>query len=617
MRLHQCTLSLAFLVPVIRAYDYVVIGGGTAGLTIAGRLSEDPSISVAVIEAGPNAEDLPEVFVPGLIGTGQSFSTLDWSYPTVPQKNLNGRNLTVNAGKALGGSTVINSMIFSRAEKEQYDVWSQLNNVDEWGWDDLLPFFKKSEVFTPPNDFQVQTGGVRFEPSVHGFNGSVKVGFPNFFFIQSTLWRQASENLGFPLSPDLTNGSPHAVGVAPNSLDAANNTRCSAACAYYTPVASRPNLTVLLNATVSRIIWANTTDYGKLTASAVEFFQGNKSLTVSVEREAIVTAGTIGSPKILELSGVGNRTILSAAGIETVLDLPSVGENLADHVHSWANSFTTLTLTKDQLNLNATFAAEQRELWFKNRTGLLSAAPRSLGIAAPNDVFNTSKLQSLLKQARDSVKQTAIQFSNGNTKLAKGIQAQLEIALDLYEQGKELPLEMNLEPGYSGPTPFASRPKRTFTTINSVLYAPLSRGRSHIASSDPFALPNVDPNYWGHPVDVAAQVGGIKLARRMLRTPPLDSIFNGEFEPGEQFQTDEEIEGWLRGVVASDNHEVGTASMLPEELGGVVDTCLKVYGISNVRVADASIIPFPISSHMSSTVYAIGEKAADVIKNNA
>jgi hypothetical protein len=162
-----------------------------------------------------------------------------------------------------------------------------------------------------------------------------------------------------------------------------------------------------------------------------------------------------------------------------------------------------------------------------------------------------------------------------------------------------------LEPGYSGPTAFGIRPNRTYTTINSVLYArssflplsaanytdsrffnpALSRGRTHIASSDPSVPPSVDPNYWGHPIDVAAQVGGIKLARRMLRAPPMDSIFEAEFEPGVQFQTDDEIEGWLRGVVASDNHEVGTLSMLPEELGGVVDTSLKVYGTSNVRVA--------------------------------
>lgn len=136
-----------------------------------------------------------------------------------------------------------------------------------------------------------------------------------------------------------------------------------------------------------------------------------------------------------------------------------------------------------------------------------------------------------------------------------------------------------------GPTPFGSRPRRTYTAVNSVLYAPLSRGRSHIVSSDPSTPPNIDPNYWGHPVDIAAQVGGIKLARRMLRTHPMDSIFDGEFEPGVQFQTDEELEGWLRGVIGSANHEVGTASMLPEELGGVVDTSLKVYGTNNIRVA--------------------------------
>ncbi|KAF8591679.1 GMC oxidoreductase [Ramaria rubella] len=614
----KCAISIGLLVTAVQAYDYIIIGGGTGGLTVANRLSEDPSVSVAVIEAGPNAEDLPEVFIPGLAGTGEAATTLDWSYLTVPQIHLNERTLTVNAGKALGGSTIINSMIFSRAEKEQYDVWCRLNNDSRWGWNGLLPFFKKSEIFTPPNTFQIQTGGVRFDPLVHGFEGKVQVGFPNFFFIQSTLWRNASIKLGFPVSPDLANGQPHAVGVSPNSLNAANNTRCSAACAYFTPIASRPNLAVFLNATVSRIIWENRTNSigGNLTASAVEYIQGGKTLTIPVKCEVVIAAGTIGSPKVLELSGVGNPSVLSAAGVKPVLDLPSVGENLADHVHSWANAFTTLTLTKDQLKLNATFAAEQQALWFQNRTGLLSAAPRSLGIAAPSDIFNATHLRSLLSSARSNLTQTAFQYSNGQPKLAKGIKAQLEMALDLYERGKELPLEMNLEPGYSGPTPFGVRPNRTYTTINSVLYAPLSRGRSHIASSDPFTPPNVDPNYWGHPFDIAAQVGGIKLARKMLRTPPMDSIFDGEFEPGVQFQTDEEIQGWLRGVVASDNHEVGTVSMMPEELGGVVDTSLKVYGTANVRVSDASIIPFPVSSHMSSTVYAIGEKAADFIKNS-
>lgn len=172
------------------------------------------------------------------------------------------------------------------------------------------------------------------------------------------------------------------------------------------------------------------------------------------------------------------------------------------------------------------------------------------------------------------------------------------------------------EPGYSGPTPFNARPARNYTAINSVLYAPLSRGRTHISSSNYTIPPLVDPAYWAHPLDVAAQVGGIKLARKMLVAPPLGNIYQGEFEPGADKITDSQIEEWLRGVVASDNHEVGTMAMLPKDLGGVVDTALKVYGLENVRVAgepifmegaahilmclDASIIPFPISAHLVS-----------------
>lgn len=568
---------------------------------------------MAVIEAGFNAEDLPEVFIPGMIGNGISFTTLDWSYPTIPQKNLNGRTVKVNAGKALGGSTVINSMVFPRAEKEQYDVWAKLNNDTQWGWDGLLPFFKGSEKFHPPNEFQTKVGGVRFDQSVHGFGGRVKVGFPNFFFNQSTLWKEASMKLGFPASPDLANGDPHAVGVAPNSIDATNNTRCSAACAYYTPYAGRPNLHVFLNSTVTRILWSNTSLVKGL-AAGIEYINNNQTHQITVEKEVILAAGTIGSPKVLELSGVGNATILKSAGVEPYISLPTVGENFADHVHSWANAFTNLTLTKDQLLLNSTFQAEQEALWFKNRTGLYSAVPRSLGIAAPSDIFNASTIKSLVAQARLTQNATAVEFSNGNPDLAEGIAMQLSMALDLYQEDKELLLEMNLEPGYSGPTPFASRPRRTFTTVNNVLYAPLSRGRTHITSNDPSAFPAVDPAYWSHPLDMAAHVAGIKLARKMLTTPPMDSIYQGEFEPGADKQTDEAIAEWLRGVVGSDNHETGSLSMLPKELGGVVDTSLRVYGLSNVRVADASIIPFPVSAHLSSTVYAIGEKAANLIQ---
>ncbi|THU81535.1 hypothetical protein K435DRAFT_936206 [Dendrothele bispora CBS 962.96] len=534
-------------------------------------------------------------------------------------ENLNNRTLTVNAGKALGGSTIINSMIFltlfsqPRAEKAQYDAWGTLNNDSSWTWDALLPFFKKSEIFTPPNEFQ-RDNGATFVRDVHGFNeseGRVKVGFPNFFFPQSTLWRQTSMGLGFPASPDLANGSPHAVGVAPDSLDAANNTRCSAACAYFTPFAEQPNFTVLTNVTVTRIIWtASAQNDSTLTASGVEYIDSlNQTSRAILSRkgEVIVSAGTIGSPKILELSGVGNSTILQAAGISPALDLPTVGENLADHVHSWANAFTNISLTKDALLLNTDFAQQQLDLWFKNRTGLYSAAPRSLGIAAPSDVFEESEFNRLLNQSEESLSRFASEFSNGNPQLAKGIESQYRIALSLYRQNENLPLEMNLEPGYSGPTAFADRPARNYTAINSVLYSPLSRGRTHISSSSPLAAPVVDPAYWAHPLDVAIQVAGIKLARKMLQSSPLSSTYEGEFEPGTDKETDAEIEEWLRGVVASDNHEVGSLAMLPKDMGGVVDTELLVYGTSNVRVVVIKCLHDWRKSRF---------KAADIIKRN-
>ncbi|KAF9257920.1 alcohol oxidase [Marasmius fiardii PR-910] len=616
-------LPFAFLllsrVYIAFGYDYVVIGGGAGGLTVASRLAEDTSTSVLVLEAGPNAEHLPEVFVPGLIATGQSFTTLNWQYKTIPQAHLNGRVITVNAGKALGGSTVINAMIFPRAQKEQYDAWGTLNNDDSWTWDALLPFFKKSEIMTPPNQYQT-ANGVKYLPEYHGLDpesGRVKVGFPNYFFPQSALWRDTAVGLGFPSSPDLANGEPNAVGVAPNSLDAANNTRCSAACAYYTPFTSRANFKVITNATVSRILWS---DKGgsSLIASGVEYYLDGQTnpLVVNVSREVIVSAGTIGSPKVLELSGVGNSTILKAAGVSPVLEHPTVGENLADHIHSWANAFTNISINKDVLQQNPEFAQQQLDLWYKNRTGFYSVAPRSLGVAAPSNIFTQSELNTLIQEAQANLTRFAGEFSNGNAGLAKGIEAQHKIALELYRKDKSGPVEVNVEPGYSGPTPADIRPRRNYTTVNAVFYAPLSRGRTHIGSSDRLAPPLVDPAYWSHPLDVASHVAGIKLARKMLASPPLSSIYAGEFEPGDN-KTDGDIEAWMRSVVVSGVHETGTLAMLPQELGGVVDTSLKVYGTENVRVVDASIIPFPISTHPSSTVYMIGERAADIIKADA
>ncbi|KZV86724.1 alcohol oxidase [Exidia glandulosa HHB12029] len=599
------------------AYDYVIIGGGTAGLTVADRLTEDPHVKVAVLEAGQNAENFQEVVIPGLIFTGQSIGgVLDWQYTTVPQANFNGRQLLIHAGKALGGSSVTNALIFHRAQKEQYDAWGSLNNDPSWNFNGLLPYFKKSEHVYKPNKYQSETGAILNLP-FRGTKGPVQVGYGNFEYPQSNLWRTVAAKLGFVRGTDGTDGETNNVVVTTDSIDPRNNTRCSSACAHYTPFFKRPNFTVMTNVTVTRILWKDTAKGKDAVADGVEYIdlQG-KVHTVSVNHEVIVSAGTLGSPKVLELSGVGNSTILKAAGVKTVVSLPSVGENLSDHVHSWANAFAVnVTYTADILAANPTFFNEQLEIWKRNRTGLLSNAPASLTLTSPTDVFTRQALSPLLSSAQSKLTFYANQFSNGNAALAKGIIAQHTASLKMWSSNTERLSEINFQPGYLGPTPQDQRPQgANFSTVNAAFDAPLSRGRVHITSSNVSVPPAVDPAYWSHPLDVAAHVKSVQLARKFLTTPPMNTIYGGEFEPGLDKKTDADVEAWLRSVAASDFHPMGSNVMLPKELGGVVDTQLRVYGTRNVRVVDASIFPLPISAHPQASVYAVAEKAADMIK---
>ncbi|KXN82647.1 Alcohol dehydrogenase [acceptor] [Leucoagaricus sp. SymC.cos] len=614
---------------VLCVYDYVIIGGGNGGLVVASRLSEDPDVNVLVLEAGAEVENLREVYIPGMIGAGQAFTSLNWAYQTVPQDNMNRRNMVVFAGKALGGSTIINSMIMTRATRAQYDAIGAINNSTSWTWDELLPSFKRSEVFTPPDPSQTAHGAsydksVRGSPfSTHPNHGQVKVGFPNFFFPQSEMFAKAlidkdHGGLGFQRALDLCDGDIRGrVGVSSDSLDVANNARCSAVCGYVTPfVNQRPNLQIITHAMVSKIEWANEmTMDGQLVARRVEYYLDGEDapryadVNADSGGEVVLAAGTIGTPKVMELSGVGNSSLLKSVGVDVKLDLPSVGENFGDHIHTWTSALTNASITKDVLRSNESFRKEQVTLWEESRTGLYSAAPRTIGLAAASDLLSTDHIKQLLNDARRDLDKYASQFANGNEALQNGIKAQHQSALDLYDQDEQIPVELNFEPGYAGPTPLEQRGGKNFSTINAILYSPLSRGRTHITSTNHSIPPLVDPAYWSHPIDVTMLTAGYRVARKALRTPPLDSIFVEEFEPGLSVSnSDEELQSYLRHSAGSDSHEIGTMAMMPRSLGGVVDTQLKVYGLRNVRVADASIIPMPISAHLASTVYMIGEK---------
>ena len=211
---------------------------------------------------------------------------------------------------------------------------------------------------------------------------------------------------------------------------------------------------------------------------------------------------------------------------------------------------------------------------------MLSCVPRYLGLAAASDLYGQSQLASVIHDAKINLRHYSKLFSNGNEQLQKGIETQYKLLLDLWGKDRAAPLEINIEPGYSGPTPFTQRPQVKFTSMNAVLFSPLSRGRTHINSTDPFQATALDPAYYAHPLDFETHVKGIELSRTILRTPPLDSIYEGEYEPGNA----KDVKTWAREVAASDNHVVGSLAMMPKELGGVVDTKMRIYGIENVRV---------------------------------
>ena len=217
---------------------------------------------------------------------------------------------------------------------------------------------------------------------------------------------------------------------------------------------------------------------------------------------------------------------------------------------------------------------------------MLSSVPRSLGLAAASALYGQSQLTSVIHDAKINLQHYSKLFSNGNEQLQKGIEAQHKLLLDLWERDQAAPLEINIEPGYSGPTPFTKRPRVKFTSMNAVLFGPLSRGRTHINSTDPFQATVLDPAYYAHPLDFETHVKGIELSRKILRTPPLDSIYEGEYEPGNA----KDVKTWAREVAASDNHIVGSLAMMPKELGGVVDTRMKIYGMENVRVVGTFVV---------------------------
>ncbi|ORY62124.1 uncharacterized protein BCR38DRAFT_517400 [Pseudomassariella vexata] len=572
-------------------YDYIVVGGGTAGAAIATLLSQGlPKHSILLIEAGPSALSDDKINIPGLKGSTLA-GRYDWNFTTTAQAGANDRVISVNRGKVLGGSSALNLMTWDRASAPEYDAWETLGNPG-WNWESMIAAMQKAETFTMLNADDYDTEGVGFSGPV---NSVVNREIPE----HQKFWVPAVENFtDGQVEHNLNSlgGNPLGVMNQPSNIDAKSWVRSYSANAYLPGAGS--NLVVLTDTRVAKV---NMDNGSPKTITGVTLQNGT---VFSACKEVILSAGSIQSPGLLELSGIGNSSLLTAAGINPIIDLPGVGENLQDHVRFQASfQLKPEYRSFDILRYNTTFAAEQMAL-------SKSGQPSLYDYTGSGYTFMNWR-QAIGDEGWTNMQNFAAQALANES---SGAQA----AKLAYLSVPAVPqLESIFSDGYTGvkgyPAPTSPLYGQGFFTLISVVMQPLSRGDVHITSSNVSSQPLINPNYLSNEHDLQAAVHAAQMSRQLASAEPLRSAWVAEYEPGSEVQTDEQWRDYVKNSVLSIFHPVGTCAMLPEAYGGVVDPKLKVYGTNNLRVVDASIMPVLLSAHIQTAVYGIAERAAEFI----
>ncbi|KZT00887.1 GMC oxidoreductase [Laetiporus sulphureus 93-53] len=564
------------------AYDFIIVGGGTAGNVLAHRLSEDPSHSVLVIEAGvSNLENIKDQ-VPFLSGELSPNTSIAWNQTTTPQSGLLNRTVNYPHGFVLGGSSSINHMVWTRGSVDDYDRYARVSKDDGWSWNNMFPYMEKSEALVPPNTRR-KTGG-QVNPAVHGWHGPVEISLPasSSIFDEPVLSSGFELSHLFPYNIDMNSGYPMGLGWAVGSVSA-DRKRTSSATSYLWPAMNRSNLDVLIDTRVTRLLAAGITD-GMLSFTKVETAQSASSNRVVFEarKEVILSAGSINTPQILLLSGIGDADYLRSLNIQPLVDLKDVGRNLMDQtslVNAWyVNSNIT---TWDEAYRNETLANELFEQWETTGTGLY-------GEDAATQIA-WSRLSSKLISSHD-LKDPSAGIASPH-------------------------LEFIFNNGYFPSITFAEDQTGNYFSIVTNVVSPASRGSITLASNDPFAYPLVDAGLLVEPFDIFALVHGIKLAKKFLEAPAFAGYIKSAARGLADANTDEELEEYARSNADSGFHPVGSAVMAPYNSNdGVVRPDLRVKRVSGLRVVDASVLPYVPAAHMQACIYAVAERAADIIK---
>lgn len=527
-------------------YDYIIIGAGSAGCVLANRLSKDPKNQVLLLEAGPK-DNNPMIHMPGGCAEVLKSDKLNWKFVSTPQTHLNNQQYDIPRGKTLGGSSAANGMVYIRGQAADYDLWQEQGNAG-WSYNDVLPIFKEQEDFNRgANDYHGQ-GGELFVGEAPGDN-------PLF-----DLFVKAGVAAGHPKNDDFNGAKQEGIGRFHATIK--NAKRWSSASAFLTPVLKRENLTVVTNANVNKIILKNKQ------AVAVEYNIKNKTHTANANKEIIVSAGTIKSPHILQLSGIGDSDDLKAAGITTKHELKGVGKNLQEHL-DWIMRYEV----KEPISLNGQdrFPKNVKIAWdyFVNKKG----------IAACNNIEAGGFMKSSNEQPRPNVQ---LHFVPCNM---TGITDKL--------------------------------PPQHGVTMHACNLLPHSTGSIKPQDANPLSAPLVDFNFMSDERDQQVMIDALKLLRNIAKQDAWQGLLGKEITPGSHIQSDQEILQSLSENTETVYHPVGTCKMGQDEMA-VVDERLRVKGIKGLRVADASIMPTILAGNTNAPSMMIGGKcAAMVLEDNA
>lgn len=527
-------------------YDYVIVGGGSAGCVMAARLSENPGCRVLLIEAG-GKDSHPYIHMP--VGFAKlTAGPRTWGFSTVPQKHANNREIPYAQGKVLGGGSSINAEIFTRGHPVDYDRWAREEGAEGWSFAEIKEYFLRSE------------GNAIYSGEWHGADGPL--GVSNLPDPQPTTraFVRSCQELGIPFNPDFNGATQEGCGVYQTTIR--NARRCSAAVAYLRPAMSRPNLVVETGAMVKRIRFTGNR------AAGVDYAHNGASKTAIADGEVLITAGAIGTPKLMLLSGVGPADHLRALGIDVVRDLPGVGENLNDH---FGVDIVAELKAHDSLDK---YNKLHWMLWAGLQYALFRSGPVASNVVEGGAFWYADR--------SNAVPDLQFHFLAGAGA----------------EEGVP-----SVSAGSSG------------ITLNSYTLRPKARGTVRLRSADPADSPLVDPNFLGHPDDLKTSAEGVRISREIFSQPSLQKYIRKIRFPDDSVKTQKDFENYARQYGRTSYHPTCTCKMGTDSMA-VVDPQLRVHGLERIRLCDSSIMPSLIGSNTNAPTIMIAEKASDLVLGN-